>query len=130
MLYYVHLYFQNHVDMQDVQEIFKRIQEAKKKQKDLKAAFGDALKGTQEYMDIGDKLKTLRERKKQIENTIKENFSSELTKIEDLKIDIASDMEILSDVALTQVMKGETVQVTDEYNNTYEPIFSVKFKKT
>ncbi len=116
--------------MQDIQEIFKRIQEAKKKQKDLKAAFNDALKGTLEYTEINDKVKTMRERKKQIENTIKESFSSELTKIEDLKIDIASDMEMLSDIALTQVMKGETVQVTDEYNNTYDPIFSVKFKKS
>ncbi len=116
--------------MQDVQDIFKRIQVAKKQQKDLKAAYNDALKGTPEYNEINDKLKTLRERKKQIENTIKESFGSELTKIEDLKIDIASDMEMLSDIALTQVMKGETVQVTDEYNNTYDPIFSVKFKKT
>ncbi len=116
--------------MQDIQEVFKRIQEAKKQQKDLKSAYNDALKGSLEYVEIGDKLKTLRERKKQIENTIKESFASELTKLEDLKIDIASDLEMLSDIALTQVMKGETVQVTDEYNNTYEPIFSVKFKKT
>jgi hypothetical protein len=26
-------------------------------------------------------------------------------------------------------MKGETVQVTDKYDNSYEPQFSVSFKK-
>ena len=115
--------------MQDIQEIFTRLQEAKKKQKDLKSAYNDALKSAQEYQEILDKAKTLRERKKQIEQTIKEQFSGELTKLEDVKIDIASDVELLSDIALTQVMKGETVQVTDSYNNSYEPLFVVRFKK-
>jgi len=30
---------------------------------------------------------------------------------------------------MTKLMKGETVEVKDEYDNTYEPIFSVRFKK-
>lgn len=115
--------------MQDIQQIFNRIQEAKKKQKDLKTSYREALSGSPEYQEIGDKLKTLRERKKQVEQTIKDNFSSELTKIDDLQIDIASDMELLSDAAMTQIMKGETVAVVDQYGNNYEPVFKVNFKK-
>ena len=115
--------------MQDIQEIFNRIQEAKKKKKDLESAYKDALSTSQEYQELKDKLVAMREKKKQIEVAIKEQFSGELIKIDDLKIDIASDMEMLTDIAMTQLMKGETVEVTDQYDNEYEPIFKVSFKK-
>lgn len=115
--------------MQDIQEVFNRIQENKKKQKDIRAAYKEALKSQQELQEIEDKIKTLRERKKQIENTVKESFSSEFSKLDDLKIDLESDMVMLGDISLTKLMKGETVQVVDQYNNTYDPLFSVKFKK-
>lgn len=116
--------------MQDLQEIFNRMQEIKKKQKDIRSAYKDALDSSLEYKEINDKIKTLRERKKQIENVTKESFSSEFTKLDDLKIDLESDNVMLSDIALNKLMKGETVQVVDEYNNNYEPLFTVKFKKT
>lgn len=115
--------------MQDIQEVFVRIQEAKKKMKDLKESYKDALSTSEEYKNITDQLKTLRERKKTVENSIKESFSSELMQIDDLKIDIASDMELISDIALTKVMKGESIQIKDEHDQEFEPIFAVKFKK-
>ncbi len=115
--------------MQDIQEIFNHIQEIKKKQKDIRSAYKDALTSSQEYIEIGEKIKTLRERKKQIESSVKADFSSELTKLDDYKIDLESDNVMLSDAAMSKLMKGETVAVTDEYNNNYEPVFSVKFKK-
>jgi len=115
--------------MQNIQEIFTRIQVAKKTKKDLEVAFKDALSTSLEYQEIGEKLTTLREKKKQIEATIKEQFAGELTKIDDLKIDIASDMEMMSDIAMTIIMKGETIEIKDQYDNEYEPIFKVNFKK-
>ncbi len=116
--------------MQDIQEIFNRMQEVKKQQKDIRSAYKEALEVSPEYKELNDKIKTLRERKKQIENTTKESFSGEFVKLDDFKIDLESDNVLLSDIALTKLMKGETVQVTDEYNNSYEPQFTVKFKKT
>jgi len=115
--------------MQDIQQIFARIQEAKKEQKDIRKMYKDALDGVQEYDEIQDEMKMLREKKKRIEQTIKEQFASELTKLEDLKIDIESDQQMLSDIALTKIMNGETVGVTDGYDNEYEPVFKVNFKK-
>jgi hypothetical protein len=115
--------------MQNIQEIFGRIQKNKKKMKDLKSSYSDALKTVQEYVEINEKLKTLREKKKQIENTIRQDFTNEFQQIEDLKIDLESDQELMNDIAMTQVMKGETVSVTDEYEQSYDPIFQVKFKK-
>ncbi len=115
--------------MQDIQEIFNRIQKNKSKQKDMKQMYKDALVSSSEYQETQEKLKTIHEKKKQLEHTIKEQFSHELTELEDLKIDIASDMELMSDIAMTKMMKGETVEVIDEYENEYEPVFSVRFKK-
>jgi predicted nucleic acid-binding Zn-ribbon protein len=116
--------------MQDLQQIFNHIQEIKKKQKDIKSAYRDALNASEEYKNLLDKLKELRARKKQIEVSVKQDFSSEFQKLDDYKVDLESDNTMLSDAALTKLMKGETVEVTDEYNNNYEPIFTVKFKKT
>lgn len=115
--------------MKDLQTIFDRIQENKKKLKDYTQAYKDALKASQQYVEITDELKELKEKKKGIEAAIKEQCASELLAAEDLKIDIASDKELLSDIAMTQIMKGETVAITDQYDNEYEPIFKVNFKK-
>ncbi len=91
--------------------------------------YRDALTTTPEHAEISEKMKSLRERKKQIEQAIKEQFGKEITELEDLKVDIESDTELMSDAALTQLVKGETVEVTDQYQNQYEPVFTVKFKK-
>jgi hypothetical protein len=115
--------------MQDIQEIFNRIQEAKKKQKDIKKAYKDALATSLQYQEIGEKLKTLRVQKKEIEISTRNSFSSEFTKLEDLQIDIESDQELLNDVAVSKLMKGESLAIKDVNDQEYEPIFSVKFKK-
>lgn len=114
---------------QNLQEIFARVEKAKARQKEIKTIYRDALTSTPEYEEINDKLKALRERKKQIENTIKENFGSEITELEDLKVDIDSDMEMMSDLALTQLVKGEAISLKDEHDTEYEPVFAVKFRK-
>ncbi|MFA6424022.1 MAG: hypothetical protein WCV83_01760 [Candidatus Magasanikbacteria bacterium] len=116
--------------MADLQELFNRIQETKKKQKDIKSAYRDALNSSQEYKDIEDKLKELKAKKKQIEVSVQQDFSGEFQKLEDYAVDIESDNTMLSDAAFAKLLKGETVAVTDEYNNNYEPLFTVKFKKT
>ncbi|PIR76396.1 MAG: hypothetical protein COU32_02295 [Candidatus Magasanikbacteria bacterium CG10_big_fil_rev_8_21_14_0_10_42_10] len=115
--------------MQDLQEIFNRVQENKKKLKDLKDAYREALKGSESYIEAEESLKTLREKKKSIETELKSQFSGEFVQMDDIKIDIASDQEMINDIAMTMVMKGETVSVNDKYENEYEPLFTVKFKK-
>lgn len=114
---------------EQLQIIFDRVVETKKKIKDIQAAYKEALDSSEEYKEIKGKMDTLRARKKQIENSIKENFSGELTKLDDLRIDLSSDQQMLSDAAFNHLVKGDTVQVLDQYNNKYEPVFKVSFKK-
>jgi len=115
--------------MPNLQEIFDRIKESQKKQKDLKDTFRDALASSAKYQEIAEKLNTIKEKKKSIEEEIKSSFNSEFNKLESVKLDIQTDKELLSDAALTSLMKGQTVEIHDQYDNEYEPIFSVKFKK-
>jgi len=115
--------------MANLQEVFNRIQKSKKEQKDIKSMYRDALSNSQVYQKTVEELNELKEKKKKIEDQIKEDFRQEFDKLETLKADIENDNMLLSDAAISQLMKGETVEVTDINDNKYEPIFSVKFKK-
>ena len=115
--------------MANIQQIFDRIQETKKEQKDLKSMYRDALSNSTSLQNIIDELKDMRLKKKEIEDSIKLDFSKELERLDTLKLDIENDSMLLSDAALTKVMKGEIIELTDQYENKYEPIFKVQFKK-
>lgn len=115
--------------MSKVQDIFNRIQETKKELREIKTMYRDAMTNSKELQRITDEIKITREQKKKIEEKIKDDFKNELNKMEELRTDIENDSMLLSDAALTQLMKGEMVEVTDVNNTKYEPLFSVKFKK-
>lgn len=91
--------------------------------------YRDALANSKTLQDVVEELKLLREKKKGIEDTIKSDFSSELDKLDTLKLDIDNDSMLLSDAVLTKAMKGELVEIKDQYENKYEPQFKVTFKK-
>jgi len=116
--------------MSKLQEVFDRIQKTKQEQKKIKSMYRDALTNSKQYQNAVEELKGMREKKKKIEDGIKDEFSSEFSKLDNLKADIENDQMLLSDAALSVLMKGETVEVKDEKENKYEPIFSVKFKRT
>lgn len=114
---------------QELSVVFNRMQEKKKKQRELKTMYRDALSVNGEYQKVKEELEDLKIKKKQIEANIKADFKEEFDKLEGLKLNIASDNQLLSDIALTQFTKGELKKLVDEYQVEYEPIFTVKFKK-
>ena len=115
--------------MASLEEVFNRIKDSKKEQKDIKLIYKDALSVSKEYQDALVELNGVKENKNRIEKDIKSQFKTEFEKLDALKLDIQTDMELLGDIALSQLMKGETVEITDEYDNKYQPSFSVKFIK-
>lgn len=115
--------------MQDIQEIFNHIRDMKKEQKDLKDMYKDALVQADEYEEIIEEIKTLREKKKQIETRVQQQLGRAWEKLDDLKREVESEKEMMNDIAITTLMKGETVEVKDEFDNPYEPIWKVNFKK-
>jgi len=115
--------------MANLQEVFNRLEKAKKEQKDIKAMYRDALKNSSSYQETLEEIKSFKEKKKKIEDGIKDDFVKEFDKLEIIKNEIETDKMLLSDAALSQYLKGENVEIIDEYNNRYEPIFTVRFKK-
>lgn len=115
--------------MQNIQEIFNRIKKMKEETKEIRKMYKESLSNSGAYKQVTDELKTLKEKKKEIENSIKTDFKDEFDKLDTLKADIESDQILINDIALTKMMNGETLEITDEYNNKYEPVFTVNFKK-
>lgn len=105
------------------------MREMKKEQKDLKDMYKDALVQANEYEEIVEKMKELREKKKQIETRIQAEMGKAWQKLDDIKYEMETQKEMMSDIAMTTLMKGEKVEVKDEYENPYEPVFKVNFKK-
>jgi predicted nuclease with TOPRIM domain len=116
--------------MQNIQEVFNKIREMKKEQKDLKDMYKDALVQADKYEEIVEEITVLREKKKEIEVRIQQQLGRSWEKLDELKREVESEKEMMSDIALTTMMKGETVIVKDEYDNAYEPAWKVNFKKT
>jgi hypothetical protein len=114
---------------QNLQEVFKRIQEKKKEQSEIKKTYRDALSVNGAYQEVLEELESLKLKKKKIEAGVQSDFKEEFDKLEGLKLNIAGDNQMLSDIALTQLTSGQTVKIVDENKTEYEPIFTVKFKK-
>lgn len=115
--------------MQDIQEVFNHIREMKKEQKDLRDMYKDALVQADDYEEIVEEIKVLREKKQAIEARIQLQLGRAYEKLEDLKHEVENEKEMMNDIALTTLMKGETVVVKDEFDNDYEPNWKVAFKK-
>jgi len=115
--------------MSNLQEVFNRIQKTKAEQKELKAMYREALLSSAAYQRSLEELKKLKEENKKFVQSIREGFTKEFDKLEVLKNELMNDSQVLSDMAMAQVAKGEKIEITDEYATQYEPIFSVKFKK-
>ncbi|MFA5358546.1 MAG: hypothetical protein WC310_01835 [Patescibacteria group bacterium] len=115
--------------MPQLHEVFKRLEQNKKQRNEIKSVYRQELANSKTYQELLDKIKELRERKKKIEQDVKSELRGDLEKLSLMELDIKTDKEMLSDMALNQLVRGETIKVTDDYENEYEPIFSVRFRK-
>jgi hypothetical protein len=115
--------------MQNIQEIWNRIEEAKKELRELKTVYKDALNSTGEYEEILDKIRLAKGRKKQIENLVEGQISDQMAKMEVIAKGIATDKQMLADIALSSLLKGEIVKIVGPNEVPYDPQFSVKFVK-
>jgi len=116
--------------MQNIQELFNHTREMKKERKDLRDMYKDALAQADEYEEIVEQIKQLREKKKAIEARIQQQLGRAYEKIEDLTTEIETTKEIMNDVAISTLMEGKTVEVSDEWGNAYDPNYKVNFKKS
>ncbi len=112
-----------------LKEVYNRIQENKKTLKELKRSAKDVLDTHQPYVELKEDIKAERKKLKALERELMEANMVDLDKMNDLKIDIKTDKEMVQDIALTLLMKNEEVEVEDYRKNKYKPELQVKFKK-
>lgn len=120
-------FFKKH--MRDIQEVFNELQQAKKDQKDIKKEYKDALLNANEYEETMEELKKLKEKKKQIETLTQNRMGMRWEELEKLKAKAEELQQMVTDIAMTNLMDGKTVAIKDEYDNIYEPVYKITFKK-
>lgn len=113
--------------MNDPQKVFQRLLELKGELKKLKAFMKERYNENSQYVEFTEKINELKKQRKEIQKQIDDMNPSEVTKIQDMKIDIASEQELLNDIILAKITKGETVELQDNFEQQVLPIFSVKF---
>jgi len=115
--------------MRDIQEVYNQLQENKKEQKGIRKEYKDALESANEYEETAGKLKELREKKKQIETMTQNRMGSRWDDYEKLKARQAELDQMVTDIAMSTLMEGRTVSIKDEFDNPYEPVYKITFKK-
>lgn len=116
--------------MKDIQVLFNQMHDALKEQKEIRKEYKDALTHEQEYQKITEEMKTLREKKKEIESFVQQSMGERYAKLDDLKHEAEELKTMISDIAVTTYLQGGNIEVVDAFDNVYEPQFSIKFKKT
>jgi len=112
-----------------MQGIFNEIQDLKKEQKEIRSEYKDALLNANEYEETVAENKEVRDKKKQIEVAVQGQLGMRYQKFEEIKDKIAELQEMLTDVAMTSLMDGKTIKLKDQFENEYEPVYKITFKK-
>lgn len=112
-----------------LQELHTELRAKKDERKKLKQAIKDELKHHARYAEVLDEAATLREEKKSIENQVRESVPQDAARLSDLDAEIKADEELMSDLAMNLILKNQSVELKDEYENRYLPLMKVIFKK-
>ncbi|MCK5080798.1 MAG: hypothetical protein KAQ63_01430 [Candidatus Moranbacteria bacterium] len=116
--------------MKDIQEIFNELTEVKKKQKEVQAEYKDALTNTNKFEEVKEQIKELTEKRKQIQTMVQAEMGERFQELELAKDQQKELKQMLSDIAMSNLMDGKSIQLKDTNDSIYEPQFSVTFKKT
>lgn len=108
-------------------EVHTRLKEKKARRRDMNVMINDQLSVHPRYQEIIEEMTKLREEKKAIENELR--GPTDLQELEAIKMDIRGDLEMLADIALNLYIANEPVEIMDEYNVRWVPVFAVRFKK-
>jgi len=115
--------------MPNLEEVYRRMQDKKRERREIDRAFKDELAQHSRYPQLLEELQKLREEKKSIESQIYAAAGADAVKLDVLKLDIKTDREMLSDLALNLYAEGQKVEIVDENNTRWVPSFAVTFKK-
>lgn len=113
-----------------LQLVFNEADKKRNRLRELKAMIKEQIEGKQEYQEIKETGDALKARKKNLIAVVNADNKTECDEIDSLKLDLKSQKQLISDVAISDYVSGKEVRVTDSYGRILEPVFSVKFVKT
>ena len=116
------------ITMQSLEKVYLRLHESKMKKREITKMIRDELTQDTRYRELTEEMKKLRDERKSIENEIKSHTASP-QELDELKIEIQTDQELLADIALNMFTDKQAVEILDEYDQRWVPLFSVKFVK-
>lgn len=114
--------------MQDIKEILMRIGEAKTKRREIRKQIGEVFAQSKTYCENQETLVQLRAKKQQLEAEMMQTMPTEQDQLEKLTASIDDDTQMLSDMALTMLMKGESIAIEGE-EVRWEPRIKVRFER-
>ena len=114
--------------MQDLKEVFVRMDEQKKERKRINAVIDEALKQSKEYVDQTEEIKQLKGKRKLVEDAILAQYPNEVAELDRLKASIDADAAMLSDIAFAMMLKGETVKLETDAGE-WEPSIKITFRQ-
>ncbi len=115
--------------MKDIQEIFNELQGLKKDVGETRKDYRNILTQDPEYQSLLDDMEEFKINKKAIEESARTSLGSTWEKLEENVQNIKDLEQIITDVAMTNLMDGKTIEVRDEWDNLFEPIYKINFKK-
>ena len=116
--------------MKDIQEIFNELEVIKKTQKEIRTEYKDALTNANEFEEIQNQIKELTEKRKTIQSIVQAEMGQRYQDLEIAKDQQKDLKQMLSDIAMSNLMDGKSIELTDNNDSVYEPQFSVTFKRT
>lgn len=114
--------------MQSLEEIYNRLKQKKRERKDMMDSARDALHNDASYQELLNEVEEIKIKLKQKKNEVMDEVIDR-GKLEELTQDIKTDIELLTDIALSKFVAGEPVEIMDDMNVRLVPEFKVNFKK-
>lgn len=115
--------------MLQLQLVFSKTEDLKQKAKIIKHSIADALQDSRAYQEARKNLEAVKSDFKNLEEAIKADYRKELEELIEIKEDLRSEQQMMSDMAINNLVKGEALDIQDKKGNRLEPVFSVKFRK-
>lgn len=116
-------------NMKNLQEEWSKLEaikaDLKRAQKEMKTYYEQE----EVWPELQEQQKQISTQKKAVKQSVHNRYPDLAVYIEDKKIDLASQREMVNDIAFSQMLKGETVEVQDQYEQIQIPLFTVKFQK-
>ncbi len=115
--------------MKDPQEVFNELQRVKSRQKSIRKEYRELLAQDRAYQSAKEEYDASRKKKKLAEQAVQEQMGPAYAELDELKAERAALEEMLSDIAVSAVSKGENITIVDADHNEYVPCYKVSFKK-